>query len=41
MCIPLLTCHLHQGPIAHGEHLTHRCSSWTEDRPAPPAGLGA
>ena len=24
-CIPLLTCHLHQGLIAHGEHLTHRC----------------
>jgi hypothetical protein len=30
-CIPLLTCHLHQGLIAHGEHLTHRCSGWTED----------
>jgi hypothetical protein len=29
-CIPLLTCHLHQGLIAHGEHLTHRCSGWTE-----------
>ncbi len=25
-CIPLLTCQLHQGLIAHGEHLTHRCS---------------
>ena len=23
-CIPLLTCHLHQGLHAHGEHLTHR-----------------
>jgi hypothetical protein len=22
--IPLLICHLHQGLIAHGEHLTHR-----------------
>jgi hypothetical protein len=22
--IPLLTCHLHQGLHAHGEHLTHR-----------------
>jgi hypothetical protein len=30
-CIPLLTCHLHQGLIAHGEHLSHRCSGWTED----------
>jgi hypothetical protein len=30
-CIPLLTCQLHQGLISHGEHLTHRCSGWTED----------
>jgi hypothetical protein len=29
--IPLLTCHLHQGLIDHGEHLTHRCSGWMED----------
>ena len=29
--IPLLTCHLHQGLIAHGEHLTRRCSGWTEN----------
>ena len=29
--IPLLTCHLHQGLIAHGDHLTHRCSNWCED----------
>ena len=29
--IPLLTCHLHQGLIAHGEHLTRRCSGWMED----------
>jgi hypothetical protein len=29
--IPVLTCHLRQGLIAHGEHLTHRCSSWSED----------
>jgi len=29
-CIPVLTCHLHQGLIAHGEHLTHRCQGWTE-----------
>ena len=28
--IPLLTCHLHQGLIAHGEHLTRRCSVWTK-----------
>ncbi len=27
-CIPLLTCQLHQGLIAHGEHLTHRCQGW-------------
>ncbi|MEB3172145.1 MAG: galactose oxidase [Synechococcaceae cyanobacterium] len=30
-CIPLLTCQLHQGLIAHGEHLTSRCQSWTDD----------
>ena len=30
-CVPLLTCQLHQGLIAHGEHITHRCHSWTED----------
>ncbi|MFM9088834.1 MAG: galactose oxidase [Cyanobium sp.] len=30
-CIPLLTCHLQQGLIAYGEHLTHRCSGWSED----------
>ena len=30
-CIPLLTCQLHQGLIAHGEHLTSRCQGWTED----------
>ena len=24
-CIPVLTCQLHQGLIAHGEHLTSRC----------------
>ena len=29
--IPLLTCHLHQGLIAQGEHLSHRCSGWSED----------
>ena len=29
--IPLLSCHLHQGLIADNEHLTHRCSGWTED----------
>jgi len=30
-CIPLLTCQLHQGLIAHGEHLVSRCQGWTED----------
>jgi hypothetical protein len=30
-CIPQLACHLHQGLIAHGDHLTHRCCGWTED----------
>ena len=29
--IPLLACHLHQGLIAHGEHLTRRCSGWAEN----------
>lgn len=29
--IRLLTCHLHQGLIAHGEHLTRSCSYWTSD----------
>jgi len=29
--IPQLACHLHQGLIADGAHLTHRCSGWTED----------
>jgi hypothetical protein len=31
-CVPLLTCQLHQGLISHGEHLTRRCTSWTEDQ---------
>jgi hypothetical protein len=30
-CIPVLTCQLHQGLIAHGEHLTSRCRGWTDD----------
>ena len=30
-CIPLLTCQLHQGLIAHGEHRTSRCQAWTDD----------
>jgi hypothetical protein len=30
-CVPLLTCQLRQGLIAHGQHITHRCSSWTDD----------
>ena len=29
--IPLLTCQLHQGLIAHGAHLTSRCQGWTDD----------
>ena len=29
--ISLLTCLLHQGLIAQGEHLSHRCSGWTEE----------
>lgn len=24
-CIPVLTCQLHQGLLAHGEHITRRC----------------
>ncbi len=31
-CIPVLTCQLHQGLIAHGEHLTSRCQGWTDDK---------
>jgi hypothetical protein len=31
-CILQLACYLHQGLIAHGDHLTHRCSGWTEDQ---------
>jgi hypothetical protein len=30
-CIPVLTCQLHQGLIAHGEHLTRRCQGWTDE----------
>ena len=30
-CIPVLTRQLHQGLIAHGEHLTSRCQGWTDD----------
>jgi len=30
-CIPLLTCQLHHGLIAQGDHLTHRCQGWTDD----------
>ncbi len=29
--ILLLTCQLHQGLLAQGEHLTRRCQGWTED----------
>jgi hypothetical protein len=30
-CIPVLTCQLHQGLLAQGEHLTSRCRGWTDD----------
>ena len=30
-CIPLLTCQLHQGLLAQGDHLTRRCQGWTDD----------
>ena len=30
-CIPVLTCQLHQGLIADGEHLVSRCQGWTDD----------
>jgi hypothetical protein len=30
-CIPVLTCHLHRGLIAQGEHLIRRCQGWTDD----------
>ena len=30
-CIPVLTCQLNQGLIAHGEHLTSRCQGCTDD----------
>lgn len=33
--IPLLTCHRHRGLIDHGEHLTRKCSGWTEDQRRP------
>jgi len=29
-CIPLLTCQLHQGLIAQGDHLLNRCQGWTD-----------
>jgi len=31
-CIPVLTCQLHQGLIAHGEHLASRCQGWADDQ---------
>jgi hypothetical protein len=30
-CIPVLTCQLHRGQIAQGEHLIRRCQGWTDD----------
>ena len=38
-CIPVLTCQLHQGLIAHGEHLTQPLPG-LDRRHDPPAGLG-
>jgi hypothetical protein len=35
-CIPVLTCQLHQGLIAQGDHLTSRCQSWTEGQQSRP-----
>jgi len=29
--IPLLTCHLHQSLIGHGQHLIRRCPHWTQE----------
>jgi hypothetical protein len=40
-CIPLLTCRLHHGLIAHGEHLTRRCrgrpAKWCKSLGSAPA----
>jgi hypothetical protein len=33
-----MTCQLHQGLIAHGEHLTHHCQGWTDDLTRQPRG---
>ncbi|MCP9880877.1 galactose oxidase [Cyanobium sp. Alchichica 3B3-8F6] len=41
VCIPVLTCQLHQGLIAHGEHLTSRCQGWTSSHSATIAGARA
>ena len=30
-CIPVVTCQLHQGLIAHGEYLVSRCQGRTDD----------
>ncbi len=30
--VPLLTCQWQRGLISHGDHLTHRCTSWTHHR---------
>ena len=30
-CIPVLTCQLHEGLIAQGEHLSSRCQGWTDE----------
>lgn len=30
-CIPLLTCQVHQGLLALGDHLTRSYQGWTKD----------
>lgn len=30
--IPQLACAKHQALLAHGEHLTHRCGSWSDSQ---------
>jgi hypothetical protein len=37
--IPQLSCALHRGLIAHGEHLTHHCQRWTDGLAAREAWL--
>ncbi|MFZ9463032.1 MAG: hypothetical protein ACO262_05390 [Vulcanococcus sp.] len=39
-CIPVLVCQLHQGLVAHGEHLTSRCQGWTDAMVRPERQAG-